>query len=85
MFEIDHKLKSRWLQDRQISGSGAFENLTGVDACLLIAIGYAWTVADEAARGGEFAKVIEGRKPVLCGERDNLLAAGVKIWVRCYQ
>jgi len=52
---------------------------------LLIAIGYAWTVADEAARGGEFAKVIEGRKPVLCGERDNLLAAGVKIWVRCYQ
>jgi len=59
--------------------------LTGVDACLLIAIGYARTVADEAARSGEFTKVIEGWKPVLCRERNNLLASGVELWVRCHQ
>ena len=77
--KIDHELKSRRLQDRQIGGFGAFENLAGVDACLLIAIGYARTVADETARYSEFAKAIEGRKPFLCRERNNLLASGVKV------
>ena len=43
----------------------------------MIAIGYALTVADETARYSEFAKAIEGRKPFLCRERNNLLASGV--------
>ena len=64
--EVDHELKFRWLQNWQIGRLGAFEYSANVDASLLIPVRDTRTVADQAARGGKLAKVIEGRKLVLC-------------------
>ena len=60
--EVDDQLEGRRLLDRQIGGLGAFEDLSRVSADQAKGGGEACSIADQAARSGEFAPRIEVRE-----------------------
>ena len=57
--EIDHQLECGRPLDRQIGGLGPLKDPSGIDAGLAVCAGEARTIADEAARRGEFTCIID--------------------------
>ena len=76
--EIDDQLKPRRLLDGQIGGFSAFEDLSDVNASLMIGTGEAGSIADQAASSDEFACKIDRRNGMACRQRHELLAPVVK-------
>ena len=59
--EINDQLECRWLLHRQISGLGAVEDLSSVNAELAPRIGEGRSIADQAAGRDEFAPLLHRR------------------------
>src|SRR3954447_8601573 len=73
--KIDYQLDPRWLLDRQISGPGAFEDLSGIYANVAVGGREARSITDQPAGSGELAPLIDRRKAIACCQRHKLLAA----------
>src|SRR6266404_2555577 len=76
--EIDDQLEPGRLLHRQISGLGALEYPSGVNADLTPCAGEAWPIADQAAGRGVFTKVVDRRYGMECRQRGDLLAPAVE-------
>src|SRR5262245_29007834 len=61
--QVDDQLELGRLQDRQVGGFYAFEYPADVDAGLTVRVGDARTVAEQTARHGKFAELINRGKP----------------------
>src|SRR5690349_3929004 len=76
--EIDDQLELGRLLDWQIGRSGAFENPPDVSTDIVIGVGQARSITDQAAGGDVYAKVIDGRNGVAGRERRDLFRPAEK-------
>ena len=72
--QIDDQLEIGRLLDRQIGGLGATEDLTGVNADVVICLRKDRPIANQPAIRDVFAPNIDRRNMVVCRQRHNLLA-----------
>src|SRR5918998_4243664 len=70
--EIDEQLNFRCLLDREIRRIGARKDPAGMDPTLIAPVNITASVADEAARRSELAKLVDRGYSVANGERGEL-------------
>src|SRR5439155_4418206 len=76
--EIDDQLECGWLLHRQIGWLGTLEDLPDVNADLTPCAGEARSIADQAARCGEIAKLVDRRNGMARRQGHELLAPVVE-------
>ena len=77
-FHIEHELELRRAHDRKVGWALALEHTAGDAAELLVAVDEAGAVADETARDGKFADVVDRRYAMPPSERDERVALTVE-------
>src|SRR5215204_1601807 len=77
-FHIEHELELCRAHDRKVRWALALEHTAGDAAELLVAVDEAGTVADETARDGKFADVVDRRYAMPPSERDERVALTVE-------
>ena len=77
-FHIEHELELRRAYDRKVGWALALEHTAGDAAELLVAVDEAGAVADETARDGKFADVVDRRYAMPPSERDERVALTVE-------
>src|SRR5215203_1442540 len=77
-FHIEHELELCRAHDRKVRWALALEHAASDAAELLVAVDEAGTVADETARDGKFADVIDRRNAMAPSEPDDRVALTVK-------
>src|SRR3954466_1908547 len=77
-FHIDHELELRRTHDWKVRWALALEHAAGDAAELLVAVDEAGAVADETARDGKFADVVDRRYAMAPSERDERVALTVE-------
>jgi hypothetical protein len=70
--QVDDKLEFCGLQDRQVGGLGALEDLTGVDADLLPTVQKGGPIAHQPAHFDELAEMVGRGNPMRRRERRKL-------------
>jgi len=76
--EIDHKLKTRCLHDRQVGRRSALQNTPDIVSKLSADFGAARAVAHQPAGGDEFTPFVKRRNLVTSCEGDDLVSNGLK-------
>ena len=76
--EVDHQLECGRLLDRQISGLGAVQDLSGVAADPLIGCREDRPIADQAAVRDVISRKIDRRKRMMRCQRRNLLRSAIE-------
>jgi hypothetical protein len=76
--KVDDQFEFRWLENRQIGGSGALENPADVHSGLAIGIRNAGAIAHQAADGGELAPLVDRGNRMARRQRDEFLALAVE-------
>src|SRR5262245_66674656 len=79
--QVDHELELGGLLDGQIGRLFAFQNSTSIHSRQPIQFREATTVADEAARCGELATLVDRRQRIFQGERSEMSSAGIEKWM----
>src|SRR6516225_8436711 len=79
--QVDHELKFRRLQDRQVGGLGALENLTGIRADLTIHLYTIRRVAHQPANFDSHARRVARGNAIDCCKRGQLHATARKEYV----
>src|SRR5262245_50449078 len=79
--QVDHELELGGLLDGQIGRLFAFQNSTSIHSRQPIQFREATTVADEAARCGELATLVDCRQRIFQGERSEMSSAGIEKWI----
>src|SRR5262249_38742669 len=75
--KIDQQFELGWLHHRQVSRLLALEDASGIDASLTVSVGYAGSVAHEAAGRDELAQREDRGKAVRGAQDRELLAMRV--------
>ena len=76
--EVDYQFDLCGLLNRQVGGFFALEDAAGIDACQPVRVRDAASVANQAAGGSEFVKLIDRRHRVAYGQSGKLLAPRVE-------
>ena len=76
--EVDDQLEPRRLLNRQISRLGPLEDPSGVNPDLAPKARLARPIADQAAKLGEVAPLVDRRNGKPCRQRDKIFAPAVE-------